>query len=147
VIKIIICIRDTRCYNSNPCPLWDNNHCPLWATTLILCRTTTLILCGQQLLSSVGNNPCPLWDNNPYPLWTATLVLCGTATLVLCGTHHPLWLPFRLIGWFSLWLGFRLSFGDSLGQGCDATILGCVVCVATLDPIPFNELIFGLGFF
>jgi hypothetical protein len=27
------------------------------------------------------------------------------------------------------------------GQG-----FGRVVCVATLDPVPFNELIFGLGF-
>jgi hypothetical protein len=76
-----------------------------------------------------------------------TLVLCGTATLVLCGTQHPLWLPFHLIDWFGLWLGFRLSFGDSLGQGCEATNLGRVVCVAALDLIPFNELIFGLGFF
>jgi hypothetical protein len=67
--------------------------------TLILCGTTTLVLCG-----------------------TTTLILYGTTTLVLCGTHHPLWLPFRLICWFDLWLGFRLSFGDSLGQGCEATI-------------------------
>jgi hypothetical protein len=51
-----------------------------------------------------------------------TLVLCGTTTIVLCGTHHPLWLPFHLIGWFGVWLGFRLSFGDNLGQGCEATI-------------------------
>jgi hypothetical protein len=85
---------------------------------------------GQQPLTSMGNNPCPLWDNNPcrlwdnnpYRLWVTTLILCGMATLVLYGTHHPLWLPFRLIGWFGLWLGFRLGFGDSLGQGCEATI-------------------------
>jgi hypothetical protein len=69
---------------------------------------------GHQLLSSVGNNPCPLWDSNPCPLWvttlvlceTTTLVLCETTTLVLCGTHHPLWLPFRLIGWFGLLVKF-----------------------------------------
>jgi hypothetical protein len=81
------------------CPLLDNNPCPLW-----------------------DSNPCPLWDSNPCPLWATTLVLCGTSTLVLYGTHHPLWLSFHLIGWFGLWLGFRLSFGDSLGQGCEATI-------------------------
>jgi hypothetical protein len=34
------------------------------------------------------------------------LVLCETITVVLCGTHHPLWLAFRLIGWFGLWLDF-----------------------------------------
>jgi hypothetical protein len=51
-----------------------------------------------------------------------TLVLCGTTTLVLYGIHHPLWLPFCLIGWFGLWLGFGLSSGDNLGQGCEATI-------------------------
>jgi hypothetical protein len=78
--------------------------CPLWATTLVLCGTTTLVLCGSTTLVLCG---------------TTTLVLCGTV-MVLCGTHHPLWLPFHLIGWFGLWL--RLSFGDSLGQGCEATI-------------------------
>jgi hypothetical protein len=87
--------------------MWDINPCPLWAATLVLCGTTTLVLHGTSTLVLCG---------------TATLVLCGTATLVLCGTHHPLWLPFCLIGWFGLWLGFRLSFGDSLGQGCEATI-------------------------
>jgi hypothetical protein len=51
-----------------------------------------------------------------------TLILYGTTTVVLCGTHHPLWLPFCLIGWFGLWLGFGLSSGDNLGQGCEATI-------------------------
>jgi hypothetical protein len=30
-------------------------------------------------------------------------------------------------------------------QGCEATILGHAVCVATLDHVPSNELIFGLG--
>jgi hypothetical protein len=75
--------------------------------TLILCETTTIVLCGTVTLVLYG---------------TATLVLYGTTTLVLCGTHHPLWLPFHLIGWFGLWLGFSLSFGDSLGQGCEATI-------------------------
>jgi hypothetical protein len=99
---------------NNPCPLWDINNCPLWATTLVSV--------GQQPLFSMGNNPCPPWDGNPYPLWATTLVLCGTTSLVLCGTHHLLWLPFCLIGWFGLWLGFKLSFGDSLGQGCEATI-------------------------
>jgi hypothetical protein len=68
----------------------------------------------------LGANPCPLWDNNPCPLWI-TLVLYGTTTLVICGTP-PLWLSFRLFGWFGLWLGFRLSSGDILGQGCEATI-------------------------
>jgi hypothetical protein len=105
----------------NPCPLWDNNTYTLWATTLVLCGQQPLSSVGQQPLSSVGNNHCPLWDSNHCPLWVTTLVLCGIATLVLCGTHHPLWLPFRLIGWFGLWLGFMLSFGDSLGQGCEAT--------------------------
>jgi hypothetical protein len=80
---------------------------------------SSLVLCGQQLLSSVGNNPCPLWATTLVLCGTTTLVLCGTV-MVLCGTHHPLWLPFHLIGWFGLWL--RLSFGDSLGQGCEATI-------------------------
>jgi hypothetical protein len=51
-----------------------------------------------------------------------TLVLYGTTTLVLYGIHHPLWLPFCLISWFGLWLGFGLSSGDNLGQGCEATI-------------------------
>jgi hypothetical protein len=48
-----------------------------------------------------------------YPLWATTLVLYGTTTLilrgiavVLYGTHHPLWLPFRLIGWFGLLIRF-----------------------------------------
>jgi hypothetical protein len=66
-------------------------------TTLVLCGTTTFVLCGR------------------------TLVLCGTTTLVLCGTP-PLWLSFHLLGWFGLWLGFGLSSGDILGQGCEATI-------------------------
>jgi hypothetical protein len=97
-----------------------NNSCPLWATTLVLCGqqllssvsnnscplwATTLVLCGQQHLSSVGNNPCPLWATTLVLCGTATLVLCGTA-VVLCGTHHPLWLPFRLIGWFGLLVRF-----------------------------------------
>jgi hypothetical protein len=75
-----------------------------------------------------------------------TLVLCGTTIVVLCGTHHPLWLPFHLIGWFGRWVDFGLSSGDNLGQGCEATILGRVVCVAICDPVPFNELFFALGF-
>jgi hypothetical protein len=50
------------------------------------------------------------------------LSFVGTTTVVLCGTHHPLWFSFLLIGWFSLWLGFGLSSGDILGQGCEATI-------------------------
>jgi hypothetical protein len=58
-----------------------------------------------------------------------TLVLYGTTTIVLCGTHHPLWLPFCLIGWFGLWLGFGLSSSDIFGQwqDCEAIILGRVV--------------------
>jgi hypothetical protein len=42
--------------------------------------------------------------------------------LLSSGTHHPLWLPFLLIDWFGRWLGFGLSSGDILGQGCEATI-------------------------
>jgi hypothetical protein len=76
---------------------------------------------------------------------TATPVLCGIATLVLYGTHHPLWLPFRLIGWFGLLVRFwdeslwflvkvvRQLFGSSGLHGNARTH-------------PFNELIFGLGF-
>jgi hypothetical protein len=79
-------------------------------------------------------------------LLVSSLVFCGATTLVLCGTHHLLWLPFHLIGWFGLWVDFGLSSGDNLGQGCEATILGRVVCVATCDPVPFNELFFALGF-
>jgi hypothetical protein len=41
-----------------------------------------------------------------------------------------------------VWLGFGLSSGDILGQGCEATNWGGMVRMATLDPIPFNELIF-----
>jgi hypothetical protein len=52
---------------------------------------------------------------NPFVLYWAT-------TLVLYGTHHPLWLPFCLIGWFCLWLGFGLSSDDNLGQGCEEPI-------------------------
>jgi hypothetical protein len=44
------------------------------------------------------------------------------SSFVLCGAHHPLWLSFRLIGLFGLWLGFWLRSGDNLGQGCEATI-------------------------
>jgi hypothetical protein len=62
-------------------------------------------VCWSVLLSSVGNNPCPLWATTLVLCGTATLVLCGTA-VVLCGTHHPLWLPFRLIGWFGLLVRF-----------------------------------------
>jgi hypothetical protein len=36
---------------------------------------------------------------NPFVLCGATtIVLCGATTVVLCVTHHPLWLPFHLIG-------------------------------------------------
>jgi hypothetical protein len=56
-------------------------------------------------------------------LYRATnLILYGTIVVVLCEAHHPLWLPFRLIGWFGLWLGFGLSSGDNLGQSCKVTI-------------------------
>jgi hypothetical protein len=87
--------------------------CSLWATTLVLCGTTTPVLCGTSILVLCGTA-------TPVLCGTATRVLCGTTTLVLCGTYHPLWLSFHLIGGFGLWL--RLSFGDSLGQGCEATI-------------------------
>jgi hypothetical protein len=70
------------------------------ATTLGLFGATTLGLCGE-----------------------TNLLPCGETTVVLYGTHHPLWLPFCLIGWFGLWLGFGLSSSDNLGQGCEATIL------------------------
>jgi hypothetical protein len=63
-----------------------------------------------------------LYGTTTFVLYGATtLVLYGAAIVVLCGTHHPLWLPFHLIGWFRLWLGFGLSSGDILGQGCEAT--------------------------
>jgi hypothetical protein len=81
------------------CPLWGKNPCPLW---------------GNNPCPLCGNNPCPMWGNNPCPLW-ATIV-------VLCGTHHTLWLPFCLIGWFGLWVDFGLSTGGNIGQGCVATI-------------------------
>jgi hypothetical protein len=98
-------------------------RCPLWGTTLVLCGTTTLahceittpVLCGAATLVLYGTT-------TPILYGTATLVLCGTITLVICGTYHPLWLSFCLIGWFGLWLRLRLSFGDSLGQGYEATI-------------------------
>jgi hypothetical protein len=64
----------------------------LLVSSFVLCGTTTLVLCG-----------------------TTTFALCGTTTIVLYGTHHPLWLPFYLIGWFGLWSGFGLSPGDNLG--------------------------------
>jgi hypothetical protein len=103
------------------CPLWGNNPCPLWATTLVLYGTTTPVLCGIATLVLCGTTTLILCGTTtPVLFGTATLVLCGTTTLVLCGTYHPLWLSFHLIGWFVLWL--RLSFGDSLGQGCEATI-------------------------
>jgi hypothetical protein len=56
------------------------------ATIIVLYGATTLVLCGATIV-----------------------VLCGVTTLVLCGTHHPLWLPVRLIGWFSLWFFFGSS--------------------------------------
>jgi hypothetical protein len=58
-----------------------------------------------------------------------TLVLCGTTTVVLYGTHHPLWLTFRIIGWFGRWLGFGICSGDvfSLWQDCEPIILGQAV--------------------
>jgi hypothetical protein len=92
-------------------------------TTLVLYEATTLILCG-----------------------TTTLVLCGATTVVLCGTHHPLWLPFHLIGWFGLWSGFALSSGDNLGQGCEATIW--VMWFAWQPSIlsPLMNYFFGLSF-
>jgi hypothetical protein len=51
-----------------------------------------------------------------------TLVLCGTITVIMYETHHP------------LWLGFGLSSGDILGQGCEATIW--VMWFAWQPPIP-----------
>jgi hypothetical protein len=60
---------------------------------------------------------------NSFVLCGATIVvLYGTTTVVICGTHHPLWLPFYLFDWFSLWLGFRLSSDDNLDQDCEVTI-------------------------
>jgi hypothetical protein len=67
--------------------------------------------CGIGLVWIIGSSLLV----NPF-------ILCGATTLVLCGTHHPMWLPFHLIGWFGLWLGFALSSGDNLGQCCEATI-------------------------
>jgi hypothetical protein len=68
-------------------------------------------------------NPCVLHEATTLVRYGATtLVLCGATTVVLCGTHHPLWLPFCLIGWFGLWVGVGLSSGDNLGQGYKATI-------------------------
>jgi hypothetical protein len=64
----------------------------LLVNSFVLCGATTLVLCG-----------------------TITLVLSRATTLVLCGTHHPLWLSFSLIGWFSMWLGIGLSSGDIFG--------------------------------
>jgi hypothetical protein len=71
----------------------------LFVSSFVLCGATTIVLCGA-----------------------TTIVLRGTTTIVLCGTHHPLWLSFCLIDWFGLWLGFGLSSGDNLDQGCEATI-------------------------
>jgi hypothetical protein len=89
-------------------------------SSFVLCGATTIVLCGA-----------------------TTLVLCGTTAIALCGTHHALWLSFRLIGWFGLWLGFGLSSGDIFGlwlgfglssgeiiglwQDCEAIILGGAV--------------------
>jgi hypothetical protein len=47
-----------------------------------------------------------------------------------------------------LWQGCKATIMMSpcdFWQGCEATIWGRVICVATLDPVPFNELISGLG--
>jgi hypothetical protein len=76
--------------------------------------------------------------------WLVLLSSVGATTLVLCGTHHPLWLSFRLICWFGLWLGFGLSSGDIfvLWQHHEAIILGRVVSQSILL---VNELIFVSG--
>jgi hypothetical protein len=86
------------------------------ATTLVLFGATNLVLCGATTLVLYGATTLVLCG-------TTTHVLCGTTIIVLCGTHHPLLLHFLLIGWFSLCLGFGLSFDDILGQSCEETIL------------------------
>jgi hypothetical protein len=94
--------------------------------------------------SSLLVNPFVLCGATTLVLYGAiTLVLCGVTTLILCGTHHPLWLPLRLIGWFGLWLGFGLSSSDNLGQGCEATIW--VVWFAWQPSIPSPLMNYFLG--
>jgi hypothetical protein len=63
-------------------------------SSFILCGSTTVVLYGVATLVLYG---------------APTLVLCRTTTVVLYRTHHPLWLSFRLIGWFGLWLSFESS--------------------------------------
>jgi hypothetical protein len=93
----------------------------LLATSFVLYGATTVVLCGATSLV--------LYE-------ATTLVLCGATTLILCGTHHPLWLPFCLIGWFGMWFGFGLSSGDNLGQGCEATIWAMWFAWQPLIPSP-----------
>jgi hypothetical protein len=65
------------------------------ATTIVLCQATAVILCGATIVVLCGATTLDLCG-------ATTLALCGTAPLVCCRTHHPLWLPFHLIGWFGL---------------------------------------------
>jgi hypothetical protein len=98
---------------------------------LVLVWSRLLVrVCWSILLSFVG---------------ATTIVLCGATTIVLCGTHHPRWLPFHLIGWIGLWLGFGLSSSDIFGlcQVCEAIILGRAVS-RSISPV--NELILGWVF-
>jgi hypothetical protein len=99
IIGLSLVVSSIVLYGATTLVLYGATTLLCGATTFVLCEATTLILCGA-----------------------ITLVLCGTRTLVLYGTHHPMWLSFYLIGWFGLWLGFGLSSGDNLGQGCEATI-------------------------
>jgi hypothetical protein len=72
---------------------------------------SSFVLCG-------GNNPYPLWDNNTYPLWDTS----------------PMWLSFRLIDWFGLWLGFVLRSGDIFSLWQDREAIFWVE--RFLDPFP-----------
>jgi hypothetical protein len=87
-----------------------------------------------------------LYGETTHVLYEATtLVLYWTIIIVLCGTCHPLWLSFRSIGWFGLWLGFELSSSVIFGlrQDCEAIIW----IEQFLDPFPpINELILGWVF-
>jgi hypothetical protein len=93
-----------------------------WSILLSFVGATTIVLCGA-----------------------TTIVLCGATTIVLCGTHHPRWLPFHLIGWIGLWLGFGLISSDIFGlcHVCEAIILGRAVS-RSISPV--NELILGWVF-
>jgi hypothetical protein len=91
--------------------------------------------------------------NNPCPLWATTLVLCGQQPLSsveqqpLSSVGQPLSSVGHttICGWFDLFVRY---WDESLWflVKVAGNHLGGVVCVAALDPAPFNELIFSVRF-